>query len=77
MLLVPANSPGMGVEPALTVVPLTGQVANIWKNTQKMVLDGSKIHTQKMVEDMVLGGSKIHTKKMVEKWFWGVRKGTP
>ena len=57
----------------MTVVPLSGQVANISENTQKMVLDGSKIHTQKIV----LGGSKIHTQKMFKKWSRAVRKGMP
>jgi len=57
----------------MTVVPLSGQVANIWKNTQKHVLDGSKVHTQKMVWD----GPKIHTQKIVKKWSRAVRKGMP
>jgi len=34
----------------MTVVPLSGQAANIWKNTLNHVLDGSKIHTQKIVK---------------------------
>jgi len=40
----------------MTVVPLSGQVANIWKNTKKIVFDGSKIHTQKNVKTMLLDG---------------------
>ena len=46
-----------------TVVPLTGQVANIWKNTQKMVLDGSEIHNQKMVKKWFWVGQKYILKK--------------
>jgi len=36
----------------MTVVPMSGQVANIWETTKNMVLDGSKIHTQKIVKKM-------------------------
>ena len=39
----------------IPVVPVSGQLANICKNTQKMVWDGSKIHTQKMVNKIVAG----------------------
>ena len=52
--------------PSMTVVSLSGQVANIWKNTKKnMVWGGSKIHTQK-ISKIVLDWSKIHTHKMVK-----------
>lgn len=34
----------------MTVVSLSGQVDNIWRNTHQIVLDGSRIHTRKMMK---------------------------
>jgi len=60
----------------MTVVALSGQVANIWKNTQKWFWMGQK-YILKNCQQMVLDGPKIHTQKIVKKWSRAVRKGMP
>jgi len=60
----------------MTVVPLSGQVANIWENTQKSVWDCQKTYS-KNDQKIVLDGSKIHTQKIVKKWSRAVRNGMP